>query len=138
MMEKGKEKVVHIFPQPDNHQEALIIGNKNGLIALRDAINKTLETGKGGCILMPADGENFECKILMNNEDWQEPFWQRMKVPYAELADNNSTNFGPEIYTDYNLVKSEEIPKVEAEIERNRKTSEEWMQKIMDSIEKNK
>lgn len=126
MMSKGNEKVVHIFPQPYYHEEAVIIGNKKGLLDLKKAIEDALESGFGDCILMPSDAENYRCRVIMNDEDWESPFWKRMKVPYAELIDTECDSFGPEVYGPYGLFESANIPEVEKKIEEYKVLSKEW------------
>lgn len=137
MMEKGKERLLHSFGQADAHEEAIIIGNKRGLLALKEAIEQAINTGKGSCVLMPCDAENYEFQVLMNEEDWQEPFWQRMKVPYSELTDTDPQTFGPDAYIHYELAQSKDIPSVEEQIKKDREFSERVTNRMREFIRKN-
>lgn len=137
MMNKGEERLLHSFGQTDPHGEAILIGNRKGLSALKDAIEAALDTGKGSCVLMPCDGENYEFQILMNEEDWQNPFWQKMAVPYCEFTELEGDVLGPDAYIDYNLMRSEEIPSVVKQMEADRKYSDEMTKKMREYMQKN-
>lgn len=135
MMEKGKERIVHIFPQPFYHQDAMIVGNKLGLLALKEAIEHALEEGKAECILMPSDEENYICHVALNDEELRAPFWKRMKEPYAELLDNDPETFDPSVLLDYRLFGSDDVPRVEKEMKHFQQMSEEMTRKIIAASE---
>lgn len=131
MMEEGKERIVHIFPQAYFHQDALIVGNRLGLIALKEAIEHALEEGRAECILMPSDEENYTCHIALNDEELKAPFWQRMKEPYAELLDDDPEAFDPTTLIDNRLFESADIQRVEMEMKHYQQISEEMSRKII-------
>lgn len=85
--------VLHIFNQYQQHDEAYIIGNKEALTALRDAINQALENEKGlgatdfdECV-KTVDGEGYQVLVVRNDDDWQAESWQNLQFPY-KIASN--------------------------------------------------
>lgn len=50
----------NIYAQQTHHFEAFILGNKKGLIELRNAIDRALETGSSVAHLFPSDYEGDE------------------------------------------------------------------------------
>ena len=80
----AKEKLVHIYGQEIWHGDAFIVANKEGLLAISQAINQALTKGKGVTEVMPADGEGFALKILCRNDEWLSPFWDNLAMPYTD------------------------------------------------------
>ncbi len=84
-------KILNIFGQEDNHTDAKIIGNKEGLLQLRNTIDKAMQEGKatteadvinGDTALFASDGEGYEVIIEMHNDDWgiqggKDSFWNK-------------------------------------------------------------
>ena len=54
---------VHIFGQWGNHCEAVIRGNKAGLLSLKNALEAAIATRSGSANVMTNDGEGYEVKI---------------------------------------------------------------------------
>lgn len=74
---------IHIYPQYSWHADAWIVGNRVGLQALRDAINKALETGKPKvCDAFPCDGEGYGILVAELKDDQI----QELHLPYYEQS----------------------------------------------------
>lgn len=126
MTEKNKRKLVHIFPQEEHHGEARIMGNREGLLELKYAIEEALKTGIGQCRLLPADDEGYPCYVMLNEEEVTSPFLKRMKLPYATLLDDyNDETIHPEKYGFYGITNSQDIPSAEKKIQEAKKDLEE-------------
>lgn len=78
--------MLHLYAQPFWHAEAYIVGDREGLTALRNAIDAALETGRATALPFASDGEGYELEIVaVSTED----AW-RLAVPYTdEMAQGN-------------------------------------------------
>lgn len=70
-------KILNIYGQECEHTEAKIIGNREGLEALKQAIDDALRfvTGKSTTAsdkepLFASDGEGYEVIVEMHNTEW--------------------------------------------------------------------
>ncbi len=67
-------KILNIYGQYDNHTEAKIVGNRTGLLELRDVINKALKDGTAisgnDDPLFASDGEGYEIIVELHNDSW--------------------------------------------------------------------
>jgi hypothetical protein len=82
--------ILHIHAQQAPHDEAFIVGNRQGLLALRRAIDAALESGKGEALAFVSDGEGFDVQVILQEGDLQSPGWIAAAVPYtAEWATEN-------------------------------------------------
>lgn len=73
--------MLHIYPQASWHEEAYVVGNIDGLVALRDAINRALGTGSPQAATeFPADGEGYRVLVLPVSEDGV----RMLRLPYCE------------------------------------------------------
>ncbi|MDD5704040.1 MAG: hypothetical protein PHU23_18565 [Dehalococcoidales bacterium] len=88
-------KIIHIYDQPFEHSDARILGNREGLTSLRDAIDRALAGEKvvmGGFdhknldsqvlhnaedVIWATDGEGYELHVECNDSDWMSEFWNR-------------------------------------------------------------
>lgn len=87
------EAYLHIYSQQRWHDDAYIVGNTEGLIALRDAITRALgEERKGGLSAFVNDGEGFYGAVV-RVDDKSEKF-DLLAVPYVgeEYAQENREN----------------------------------------------
>lgn len=87
------EPYLHIYSPQQWHDDAYIVGNTEGLIALRDAINRALgEERKGGLAAFVNDGEGFYGAVV-RVDDKSEKF-DLLAVPYVgeEYAKENREN----------------------------------------------
>lgn len=56
--------VLHIIAQTYYHQPAFIVGNRDGLTALRDALNVALKSSRPvEAIVYPSDGEGYRVHV---------------------------------------------------------------------------
>lgn len=79
--------LLHVYAQPWEHSDAWLVGNREGLTALRDALNRALAsetTEPAGCLQFVADGEGYACFIVPNDADWQTEKWQKLYRPYTD------------------------------------------------------
>lgn len=75
--------VIHIFGQHTYHDDVHIIGSKESLIALRDAIDKVVGSGKNveKIKAFVNDGEGFDLEVICCNE---ESDLSRLVSPYFD------------------------------------------------------
>lgn len=89
-------KLLHIYAQDHEHDGAWIVGSKEGLIALRDAIDQAIQTGVGWTPsgyesrgVMATDGEGYDVRVIQDNSGWGAPVsesktvWDRLECPYV-------------------------------------------------------
>ena len=79
-------KILNIYGQYYWHTEARIVGNQEGLLELRDAIDKAIKTSKS-CTsndepLFASDGEGYEIIVECHNDEWglkggNDSFWNK-------------------------------------------------------------
>lgn len=81
-----RTRLLHIYSQLMWHSDASIIGNRNGLTVLRDAVDDALQTGKSETFAMVSDGEGFLVSITMEDHPWVHEAWQHVPMPYTEPA----------------------------------------------------
>jgi len=77
--------VVHIYSQEDQHDDAFIIANREGLLTIQKAISNALEKKKSIAKVYVADGEGYDVKILMNNTEWPSNDWNVLAIPYTRV-----------------------------------------------------
>lgn len=70
-------KLLNIYGQYDNHTEARIVGNREGLLALKFEIEKALGTGVSAVVegedsdcIFASDGEGYSVIVEMHNDQW--------------------------------------------------------------------
>jgi len=70
-------KILNIYGQPYEHSEAKIIGNREGLESLKQAIDDALTFGSGRATtssqkepLFASDGEGYEVIVESHNTQW--------------------------------------------------------------------
>lgn len=56
--------VVHIWQQLMWHCNGYIIGNKEGLLKLKEAIDKAINSGKSEAETFASDGEGYNIKVI--------------------------------------------------------------------------
>jgi len=77
---------LHVYAQPFSHGDAWLVGNRDSLIALRDAIADALEgpVHAGSVHAFATDGEGYTAIVLLEEDP---EAWNRLLLPYAELSD---------------------------------------------------
>ena len=86
MNENDCPDILHIHAQQEWHQPAFVLGNKAGLLALRNTIDTAIQQGSGRVLAMTQDGEEYGIYVLMDDTDWQSESWKKAAVPYTEDA----------------------------------------------------
>ncbi len=71
----------NIYAQQTHHFEAFILGNKKGLIELRNAIDRALETGSSVAHLFQSDYEGDETYIALVDDEQR---FEKLITPYVE------------------------------------------------------
>lgn len=80
-------KILNIYGQAFYHQEARIVGNKEGLLVLRDAIDEAIKTSKArtsndDAPLFASDGEGYAVIVECHDDEWEikggkDSFWNK-------------------------------------------------------------
>ena len=96
-MDKGisymnKYPVVHIYSQHAHHMEAIILGNRAGLMALKKAINTSLGRfeGRGTQEVYVNDGEGYDIEVQIIEGDID-----NLPVPYVVDYAQDKTGINP-------------------------------------------
>lgn len=83
--------LIHLYAQYAPHQTAVIIGNREGIKALRDACDAALkEPGLVDIQAFVADGEGYTLGIIRDDQDWQSDFWQNLASTYMDETYNRN------------------------------------------------
>lgn len=87
--------LLHIYGQAYWHQELLIIANRQGLEALRAAVDRaleaTLDNEHQAIVKGPEpgpsarDGEHYDVVIWRDDTDWNSDSWQSRGFPYTTI-----------------------------------------------------
>lgn len=83
---------LHIYGQTYNHDHAFIVGNKEALESLRDAIQAALDGKTTECVAFAADGEGYEVKVYQEDSD---VYWDNASLPYTD-SETLGINSGPD------------------------------------------
>lgn len=97
-------KILNIYGQAMEHLDARIIGNREGLTELRDAINSALMSGaesppemqkaktlnRDSDQLYASDGEGYSVLVVCKNDEWgikggEDSYWNK-KESYPEYT----------------------------------------------------
>lgn len=79
----NKEQTLHVYSQYGPHDDAVVVGTKASLIALRDAIGRALESGDASCEGVTADGEYFQVVVMCRES---QSYYDKVGLPYASDA----------------------------------------------------
>lgn len=71
----------NIYAQQSHHFEAFILGNRVGLLELKNAIDKALETGSSTVTLFPSDYEGYDVYIALVDDEQR---FKKLTNPYIE------------------------------------------------------
>ncbi|CAM5606044.1 hypothetical protein BSAF29S_04822 [Bacillus safensis subsp. safensis] len=71
----------NIYDQQTHHFEAFILGNRVGLLELKNAIDKALETGSSTATLLPSDYEGYDVYIALVDDEQR---FEKLTTPYVE------------------------------------------------------
>lgn len=73
------DALLHVFGPEAHHDEVFLAGNKEALVALRDAIDLALITGVATALAYVNDGEGFEVYVLRASDKEMD----NLAVPYS-------------------------------------------------------
>jgi hypothetical protein len=95
-------KLLHIYAQQQWHDNAFIIGDREGLEILREAIDKALQTdGPINANVFANDGEGYTVVILCTESHCEmvNAYWDKLAVPYTDevAAEKNEDAIWPEM-----------------------------------------
>jgi hypothetical protein len=89
----NKIPYLHVYGNEYGHADSFIIGNAESLRLLRDTIDYALANGIGSFPAFVADGEGYNVKILVEEED---SFWEKSLRPYLGIdEDTRPDAIGP-------------------------------------------
>ncbi len=80
---KERVRLLHVYAQYCWHSECRIVGNRNALIVLRDAIDEALRKGKAETGAMVTDGEGYTVEVELCDAAWDSDKWERQPLPYT-------------------------------------------------------
>ena len=84
------EKLLHVYEHYAQHDEVWMVGNVDGLLALRNANDAVLNKAEGNAThaeVMASDGEGYAVHVVCEDSPWQGERWQHLFMPYtAEYA----------------------------------------------------
>lgn len=80
----GKQPpVVHVYAHDHHHGAVAIVGNREGLLALRATLDRAIEGGRALTSVVPADdGEGYDLTAFCLNEPFGSEVWSRMPNHY--------------------------------------------------------
>lgn len=90
----SKTPYLHIYAQTFYHDHAFLVGNRESLELLRDAIDSALAEGEGKATAYVSDGEGFDVQVYKEEE---ESYWNDALLPYTDekACDNREDAIGP-------------------------------------------
>jgi hypothetical protein len=78
---------LHVYAQYTSHDDAIIVGTKDAVARLRDALNRALESGESVVGSTTADGEGFQVIVKVRDAD---SYYERVGLPYTADYHNNN------------------------------------------------
>ncbi|MBD7937613.1 ankyrin repeat domain-containing protein [Cytobacillus sp. Sa5YUA1] len=131
--EKDREgpPLLYIYSQKEPHQDVLIVSNKAALLRLKESIEHALKSGEGDCTGVFSDFETYGIKIILNDEQYDSEFWQRLQLPFFEVDDSHGGEvLSVEDMIGFGLKSSEDIRKAQPEMNEYRKYNKEMTEKM--------
>ena len=77
-------RLLHLYAQPAEHDDAWIVGNRTALVAFAQAIQDAFTSGEGSTDAFTADGEGFTLHVRLDDTPTSSPSWVRRAVPYTD------------------------------------------------------
>ncbi len=74
------DDLLHVYGQFAWHDDVFLIGDRDALMKLRDAVDQALEKGAGSFTGFVTDGEGFECHVHLADEKEL----LELKLPYCD------------------------------------------------------
>lgn len=116
MDNKKNPPLLHLYSPSSYHADGFIIGNRDGLEQLRDAIDQALLEDTSIKQVYVADGEGFNFFVQCIDEPWQNEKWQKLQLPYRDWEE-----YGPGIEDEkhpYELIGEEKYRQLVRSLER--------------------
>lgn len=90
--------VLHIYGQEFEHTDAVILGNRRGLRALKKAITNALKGTQDKASVFASDGEGYYVRVMEVDEATSE----KLAVPYTDPSsrDAREDTIRPVVYFD--------------------------------------
>lgn len=70
--------LIHIHGQQFPHDDVLIVGNREGLLRLRNAIDMAINGTMNDVEVMTQDGECYYLYVRMNDNNWQNDLMRKL------------------------------------------------------------
>lgn len=101
----GTPGLLHVYAQAAYHDEAYLVGDRKGLTAARDAIDRVLGgDGQSSAWVSVSDGEGFDLKVMCVDDPWdiETEYDERgeVKAWYAVAPPGSRWNWLAYPYTD--------------------------------------
>lgn len=79
-------RLLHVHGPASWHGTVLVVGNRNGLLVLRDAVDEALASPalRGSTTAMASDGEGYGVEVTLVDEAWTHPAWETAPLPYHD------------------------------------------------------
>lgn len=77
------DTVIHVYGPFSWHDDAHIVANREGLEAMRNAIDQALKNGEGNTDAFVNDGEGFTLYVTLHDGELYSPEWDALAVPYT-------------------------------------------------------
>ena len=77
-------RLLHLYAQPAEHDDAWIVGNRTALVAFAQAIQDAFTSGEGSTDAFTADGEGFTLHVRLDDTPMSSPSWIKRAVPYTD------------------------------------------------------
>jgi len=72
---------IHLYAQGAHHDDAYIVADAEGLVALRDACDAALRKGASAVEVETQDGEGYA--LIAVNVETRDPKWDQLYLPYT-------------------------------------------------------
>lgn len=78
--------LVHIYGQSVPNDSVHVVGNREGLLLLKAAIEAALLGGQHEVEVYVNDGEGFNIRAIMMDSSWEAEKWTNLSVPYSDSS----------------------------------------------------
>jgi len=88
-----EDEILKVYGAPFWHSSVNIVGSKDSLIDLRDAIDKAIKEGASSADFFETDGEGYRVTVNCEERNFEE--WARLPMHYTDIvATGNDTKEG--------------------------------------------
>jgi hypothetical protein len=78
--------ILHVHSQESPHDDAWLVGNREGLLVLKRAVEQALNTTHGDGEVSDAQGNPFEVRVLFIADPPDAESWKRAALPYTAVG----------------------------------------------------